>query len=440
MSTTITHLPTELLFQILTQVLSSRSFKPREVARLASVCHRFYAVVVKYLYSNCDIQLHRRELNKGVGHVITLPRFSNETINDMLANAWMTLEAYKSHGKEVKFLSLKTTRGTFLTSTPPYQGPYKFTTSLPALITSLTPQFPTLTTLSLTDTLQTPLPIPTLISIISTILTTSPSLKHLSLTLTVLRSQETFTESQSHLQSLPSIIPSPTAQNLASLDSLSLDLHLTPVYPSNLPRWHRAPPNPIDPIWLLSSLPTIFPSKTLSTIKTLSFIVTGHTLPINPQQTVITGTSSKLILPSLQSLRLSVTEGCPRLFPQYISPTSYKSISHLEVLETYELNIETLLLPLLTSFPTLTSLTLKKIDTRRKSLNWRFLAHLKSTILEHLKTLTIYTSATVSKILHDLGTVFVANTVLKIFRERIPTAERTMDDGSPWRVVVEFAY
>ncbi|EGX49067.1 hypothetical protein AOL_s00079g288 [Orbilia oligospora ATCC 24927] len=354
----------------------------------------------------------------------------------MLANAWMTLEAYKSHGKEVKFLSLKTTRGTFLTSTPPYQGPYKFTTSLPDLITSLTPHFPTLTTLSLTDTLQTPLPIPTLISIISTILTTSPSLKHLSLTLTVLRSQETFTESQSHLQSLIS----PAAQTLASLESLSLDLHLTPFNPSNLPRWHRAPPSPITPIWLLSSLPIIFPSKTLSTIKALSFIVTGHTIPINPQQTVITGTSSKLILPSLQSLRLSVTEGCPRLFPQYISPTSYKSISHLEVLETYELNIETLLLPLLASFPTLTSLTLKKIDTRRKSLNWRFLAYLKSTILEHLKTLTIYTSATVSKILHDLGTVFVANTVLKIFRERIPTAERTMDDGSPWRVVVEFAY
>ncbi|KAF3211945.1 hypothetical protein TWF106_003570 [Orbilia oligospora] len=436
MSTTITHLPTELLFQILTQVLSSRSFKPRDVARLASVCHRFYAIVVKYLYSNCDIQLHRRELQKGVGHAITLPRFSNETINDMLANGWMTLEAYKSHGKEVKFLSLKTTRGTVLTSTPPPQGPYEFTTSLPALITSLTPHFPTLTTLSLTDTLQTPLPIPTLISIISIILTTSLSLKHFSLTLTVLRSQETFTESQSHLQSLIS----PTARNLASLESLSLDLHLTPVYPSNLPRWHRAPPNPTDPIWLLSSLPTIFPSKTLSTIKTLSFIVTGHTLPTTPQQTVITGTSSKLILPSLQSLRLSVTEGCPRLFPQYISPTSYKSISHLEVLETYELNIETLLLPLLASFPTLTSLTLKKIDTRRKPLNWRFLAYLKSTVLEHLKTLTIYTSATVSKILHDLGAVFVANTVLKIFRERIPTAERTMDDGSPWRVVVEFAY
>ncbi|KAK6502421.1 hypothetical protein TWF506_003001 [Arthrobotrys conoides] len=443
MSLTITNLPTELLLQILTQVLSSRSFKPRDVARLASVCRRFYSIVVKYLYSNCDILLHRREIHPDVAHVVTLPRFSNETINDMLANAWRTLEAYRSHGREVKFLSLKTTRGTSLTSTPPYKGPYKLINSIPNFLTSLTPHFPTLKNLSLTDTLQTPLPIPTLITTITTILTTSPSLKHLSLSLTTLRSQETFTESQYHLQSLPSST-SQNNTNLACLESLCLDLHLTPAYPTDIPRWRRIPPSPTTPIWLLSSLPTIFPSKTLSTITSLSFIVTGHTPPRNPQQTTIIGTStnnsSKLTLPALESLTLSVTEGCPHLFPQYVSQLSYKAISHLEILETYELNIETLLPLLKTSFPTITSLTLKKIDTRRKPLNWRFLAYLKSSILEHLKKITIYTSATVPKITNDLGTVFMGNTVLRIFRERIPLVERTMDDGSAWRAVVEFAY
>ncbi|RVD90259.1 uncharacterized protein DFL_001234 [Arthrobotrys flagrans] len=336
----ITTLPTELLLQILTQVLSSRSFKARDVARLASVCRRFYTIVVKYLYSNCDILLHRRGGYSDSGHVITLPRFSNETFNDNLANARRTLEAYRSHGREVRFLSLKTTRGISLISTPLYTGPLKLIASLPTFIDSLTPTFPNLVSLSLTDTLQTPLPISTFISIVSTILTTSLSLKHLTLNLSTLRSQEKFTKSQYLLQSLPSAITNTT--NLARLESLSLDIHLIPVYPTNTPRWNRPLPDPTTPIWLLSSLPIIFPQKTLSSTKSLSFVVTGHTPPTTRQQATIAGTSasSKMDLPALENLVLSVTEGCPHLFPQYISQMSYRSISHLEIRDTFEISID----------------------------------------------------------------------------------------------------
>ncbi|KAK6330776.1 hypothetical protein TWF718_002976 [Orbilia javanica] len=442
--TQITNLPTELLLQILTQVLSSRSFKARDVSRLASVCRRFYIIVLNYLYTNCDILLHRREGYSQMGHVVTLSRFGGETDHEMFANARKTFKAYESHGEEVKYLSLKTTRGLALGGPLPYQGPLKFTTCLPTFTSSLATTFPNLTTLSFTDTLQTPIPMATLISILTAILTTSPSLKHLSLALLSHRSRDLYTGSQEILQSLSSELKSPSA--LPSLESLSLDIHLVPVRPATLSRWARPFPDPTVPIWFLSSLSSLLQPQTLSSLKSLSFLVTGYipfssnTRPTAGQlEGISTDDSLKLVLPKLESLVLSMTEGCVDLFPLFVAGRSYRAVSHLEILDTFEVKLDVLLSLLKTSFPTLHSLTLKKIDTRRP-LNWRFLSYLKSTILEHLKLITIYTSATISKISGDLGHVFMANAVQNIYREKILPEERTMHDGAVWRVIVEFAY
>ncbi|KAK6496217.1 hypothetical protein TWF481_002241 [Arthrobotrys musiformis] len=422
----ITTLPTELLLEILTQVLSSRSFKARDVARLASVCRRFDDVVVKYLYSNCDILLHRRGgLNSG--HVITLPRFSGESIDDSLANARMTLEAYKNHGREVRFLSLKTTRGTILSSTTPYVGPITSTPTarIPNFTATLTTSFKSLTTLSLTDTLTTPLSVPTLISTISTILTTSLSLKHLSLNLTIIRSQESFEESQSSLLLLPK------GDDVATLESLTIDLQIIPE--RHVPYWHRPRPGPQgNPVWLLSSLPSLFPQNAISSTKSLSFIVTGE--PDTPPPPT---PSQKLLLPSLESLTLSVTPDCPALFQQFIHKTP--QITHLELRETFELKLPALI-TLLTPYKSLTTLTLKKLDSRRPP-PLRFISHLKSTLLESLKQITLYTSTPLPRLKSDLGHIFISNTVQSMHRERIPPSERNvMHDGSDWRIIIEFAY
>ncbi|KAK6342061.1 hypothetical protein TWF730_001543 [Orbilia blumenaviensis] len=445
-SATITSLPTELLLPILTDVLSSRSFKARDVARLASVCRRFYTVVVKYLYSNCDILLHRREGYSLFGHAAALPRFSGESVHDTLANAGRTLQAYKNHGKEVRILSLKTVRGTaFTTQFQPYQGPLKFIPSLPTFTANLTKSFPSLTNLTIEDTLHTtPLPVETFLEMIQTILKTSQSLKHLCLKLSITRSSENSTMSRTLLLQGPSPLY-PENLRLSSLESLTLDIHLNAPPPrASQARWMHPPVrDPQTPIWLLSALPNLFPSQSLSTVTSLSFTVTGHTPPkvLTAANSQIIGAIDRLSLPALEDLTLSVTTGCVHVFQQYISSPSYRTVRNLEVRDTYELGIQGLITLLTTSFSSLTTLTLKKIDVRRKPVNFRFLQYLKSsTALETLKSVTIYTSALPQKIAMDMGTVFMTNTVLGIKRERIATGEREECDGAQWRVIVEFAF
>ncbi|KAK6522243.1 hypothetical protein TWF281_002810 [Arthrobotrys megalospora] len=442
----ITTLPPELLYPILTDVLSSKDFKARDVARIASVCRTFYNIVVKYLYSNCDILLHTRTLSwhGDACYALTLPRF-NESMAVMLANALRTFEAYASHRREVKFLSLKTTRGTVLEGHRTYDGPLKLTRSLTDFTFTLATTFTNLTTLTITDNLRTPILVTTWFPIIANILSIL-TLKHLNLFLFIQRNTKTATAAQQVVESLqPSIGP------VANLESLTLDIHL-------FTRSDRdyGDTNPRLPIWFLSSLPYLFPAECIIDTTTLSFNVTGHASPTEhtnnsyppynttPVATQIPGFSApanripRLTLPVLENLVLSVTEGCPHIFLQYFSSISYRRVRDLEIRDAFELGIDGITALLLNSFPFLRTLSLKKIDDRRKRIDWRFIRTLKATI-DTLTTITVYTKTTIPQIQASLGPVFLANSVQNITRERISRGAGETE-GSEWKVTIDFAY
>ncbi|KAK6509208.1 hypothetical protein TWF481_003968 [Arthrobotrys musiformis] len=458
-------LPNELLNQIIGYIANNDS-RPSSITKLCLVCHRFHALALRRLYSNCRIDLvqgrgHRTD-DSSFGHLVLFQALGwrNSGWQDKRALiAKDALSSYKKYGELVVSLSIHVTCMMDATSIVPRNfaidpGTHVTAVEISAFTTPLIVSFPNLTTLSIRNNGNIfPIDANELMDMLVGIFGQCVSLKSLSLSLDI----------EEHApKKLKSIIETRGARTrvqpaFAHLKRLWLSVKNFTADGQN--RFSEP-----TGIWLLTWLSIVMP--TCGTLEDLSFQATEKTLGRSMiswrghvERRPITDLSGKKInklewninLPNVLRLDIWGAELSVKVFEEYFTVKREKfevlrvnyasdfdrdegSLFRFEgPLQEIYANCSIQILSLLSQSPNLRSVYLGHPRIGHgQNVDWGIVRDTKQ-VLRRLETLTVYTNDSRVQVEEGTGSAFLSHDVKALKHGRF-----AFQNTGKWQVVVEF--